>query len=107
MARVETERWVRDNGYCLACDSDELRPTAPNTPARDFECPVCAHPYELKASARPIGSRIVDGAYGSMMTRLRNNTAASFLLMRYSEVTWVDLPRRVATSVLVAHSCEA
>ena len=37
-ARVATERWVREHGYCLACESDVLRPTKANTPARDFEC---------------------------------------------------------------------
>ena len=84
-ARVETERWVAQYGYCLACDSDVLLPTAPNTPARDFECAVCSHPYELKASSKAFGSKIVDGAYGSMMSRLRENTAATFLLMRYSD----------------------
>ena len=89
-ARVETERWVREHGYCLACASDELRPTPPNTPARDFECPLCSHPYELKASAKAFGGKVVDGAYGSMMARLRENTAASFLLMRYSE-SWTPV----------------
>ncbi len=83
---MQTERWVSQHGYCLACDSDVLRPTPPNTPARDFECPVCAHPYELKASSKAFGSRIVDGAYGSMMARIHENTTATFLLMHYSEV---------------------
>ena len=83
LVRVETERWVAAHGYCLACESDRLRPTPPNTPARDFECDRCGHPYELKAGAKPFGSRIVDGAYGTMMRRIEEETAASFLLMRY------------------------
>ena len=83
MARVETERWVAANGYCLACESERLRATPANTPARDFECVNCGHPYELKAGAKPFGSRIVDGAYATMMRRIEDGSAASFLLMRY------------------------
>ena len=83
IARVETERWVAANGYCLACESNRLLPTKPNTPARDFECENCGHPYELKAGAKPFGSRIVDGAYNTMMRRIEDGSAASFLLMRY------------------------
>lgn len=83
IARVETERWVTANGYCLACESDRLLPTPPNTPARDFECGSCGHPYELKATSKPFGARIVDGAYSTMMRRIEDGSAASFLLMQY------------------------
>ena len=83
-ARIFTESWIAENGYCLACDSDRLISTSPNTKARDFECVTCGHPYELKSALRPFGSRVVDGAFVSMMGRINAGTLPTFLLMRYS-----------------------
>ena len=85
LARVLSESWVAEHGYCLACDSDRLLQTAANTQARDFECEVCRHPYELKSSVRPFGGKIVDGAFASMMRRIESKSVPSFLLLRYSE----------------------
>jgi len=86
-ARVITESWVKQNGYCLACESDRLIPTPANTQARDFECKRCGHPYEVKSAASPFGRRIVDGAYASMMRRIHTSTTPSFLLLQYTQ-TW-------------------
>jgi type II restriction enzyme len=86
-ARVITEAWVSNNGYCLACESDRLIPTSANTQARDFQCDKCGHPYELKSSSSPFGKRIVDGAYASMMRRINTSSMPSFLLMQYT-ATW-------------------
>jgi len=82
--RVITEAWIGQNGYCLACESDRLTATSANTQSRDFECPHCGHPYELKSSRSPFGTRVVDGAYSSMMRRIQNSTVPSFLLLQYS-----------------------
>jgi len=84
IARVMTESWVAENGYCLACDSDCILPTAANTQSRDFECKSCGHPYELKSGLRPFGTRVVDGAYVSMIRRIEAGCVSSFLLLRYS-----------------------
>jgi type II restriction enzyme len=83
LARISTESWVAENGYCLACESDRIVATRANTEARDFECSHCGHPYELKSSIRKFGNTLVDGAYDSMMRRLDSNTVASFLLLRH------------------------
>lgn len=92
LARVMTESWVAKNGYCLACDSDRILPTAVNTQARDFECQVCRHPYELKSTLRPFGNKIVDGAFASMIRRIESGSVPSLLLLRYSETsTVIDL----------------
>jgi type II restriction enzyme len=82
-ARVVTEAWVAANGYCVACSSDHLIQTPANTHARDFECDHCKQPYELKSSASTFGRRIVDGAYGTMITRIRNGTVPNLLLLQY------------------------
>ena len=84
IARVFTEAWVAENGYCLACDSERLLATARNTQARDFECAACGHPYELKSSTRALGSKVLCGAYAAMMRRVDTGTVPTFLLMRYA-----------------------
>lgn len=97
LARVFTENWIAQNGYCLACESDRILATKANTKARDFECNRCGHPYELKGSQKAFASTVVDGAYRSMIRRIESNTVASLLLMRYSLAT--QLP----TDLLVVH----
>ena len=89
-ARLMSEDWVARNGYCLACDSDRLRQTSTNTQARDFECIICGHPYELKSTLGRFGKQVADGAYSSMMRRIESSTAASFLLLEYSRVWTVS-----------------
>ena len=84
LARISTESWIANNGYCLACESDRIVATKANTEARDFECSHCGHPYELKSSTKRFGKTLVDGAYDSMMRRLDSNTVASFLLLRHT-----------------------
>jgi type II restriction enzyme len=57
---------------------------AANTPARDFLCESCGHPYELKATKQRCLARINDGAYDAMMRRIAELETPTFLLMRYS-----------------------
>ncbi len=89
MARVFTEGWIADNGYCLACETDRLLQTRANTQARDFECEKCRHPYELKSSIRPFREKVVDGAYASLMRRIETDSVPSFLLLRYTDAQTV------------------
>jgi type II restriction enzyme len=98
IARVTTEAWVASNGYCLACDANQIFPTKANTEARDFVCAICGHAYELKSSFRPNGLKIVDGAYASMMRRIQGGTVSSFLIMKYAK------PWAVIDLVAIHHS---
>ena len=82
-ARVITEAWIAENAYCVACSSERLLATAPNTKARDFECVCCGHPYELKSSSAGFGKRVVDGAYASMIARIREGSTPNLLLLHY------------------------
>ncbi len=82
--RVISEAWMAANGYCLACDSDTLARTANNTRARDFVCSFCKHPYELKSACGGFSSRIVDGAYETMMRSIVQGTGSTLLLLEYS-----------------------
>jgi type II restriction enzyme len=83
-ARRFSEAWWAKRGYCFNCGSEDLTQMPPNTPARDFICDECAHPYELKAKAGGAFIRVVDGAYGAMMKRIAALETPTFLLMRYS-----------------------
>jgi type II restriction enzyme len=83
-ARVVSEAWVLRNGYCLACDSDNLLPTVANTRSKDFICPKCSHGYELKSKRGGFGKRIPDGAFSAMMTTIREGRTPSFLLLEYT-----------------------
>jgi type II restriction enzyme len=96
-ARVVTEAWIERNGYCLACESDRLLPTAANTQARDFECDRCGHAYELKSGKSAFRTRVVNGSFASMMRRIDNATVPSLLLLRYSSEWRVE-------SLMAVHS---
>jgi type II restriction enzyme len=82
--RVITEAWFAGEGYCLNCMSNRLNPTIAGTVARDYLCPVCGQPYELKSGAGRIGTKVVDGAYGAMMGRIHEGLAPNLLLLRYT-----------------------
>jgi type II restriction enzyme len=83
-ARVITEAWYAMEGYCLNCASSRLEPTTAGTEFRDFECPVCGQPYELKSAARAHTRIVQDGGFDSMMRRIRAQEAPALMLMHYS-----------------------
>jgi type II restriction enzyme len=83
-ARVMSEAWVLKNGYCLACTADSLSPTVANTRTKDFFCPACLHGYELKSKQGPFGSRVVDGAYSSMLATIQGGRTPTLLLLEFS-----------------------
>lgn len=78
-----TECWFADFAYCLSCGSNRLDRTKVNTPARDYLCPKCESPYELKSSVSKLGRRIVDGAYKTMMERITASEAPTLMMLRY------------------------
>jgi type II restriction enzyme len=80
--RVMTERWVEDSGFCPSC-GEHLRRFEQNRPVADFYCTACPEEYELKATGSALGQRIVDGAYATMIRRLKANNNPNFFLLRY------------------------
>ncbi len=89
-ARVITEDWVLRNAYCLACCRNDLRATAPNTPAQDFVCTSCDSTYELKSTRRRTHHKVVDGAYIAMMRRIQTGTVPNIMLLRYGADWRID-----------------
>ncbi len=105
-ARRWTEDWAAANLYCPACDADSLAALPNNAPVADLECSACDEQYELKSSKRSFGRKVVDGAYATMMTRLRSRQNPSLLLLNYdAEDLSVDnlivIPRRLFTPELI------
>ena len=82
-ARVLTESWVASNIYCPACGID-IKKYESNRPVADFYCTRCTEEYELKSKTKSIGSKIVDGAYKTMLERLASNNVPSLFLLSYS-----------------------
>jgi type II restriction enzyme len=62
-----------------------LRATAANTKATDFICPECEHSYELKAFRNRPKRRLVDGAYSAIMTRIRNGSVPTLMMLERNE----------------------
>ncbi len=80
--RVLTESWVRDEIFCPSCGKG-LNQCKNNRPVSDFYCPTCQEEYELKSKKNSIGSKIVDGAYSSMIERLLSNNNPNLFLLNY------------------------
>jgi type II restriction enzyme len=83
IARVITEHWCAENLYCAACRAERLIQAAANTRAIDFRCPDCTETYQVKSQRLLNLSRLVDGAYGAMLTAVRQNTAPNLVIVNY------------------------
>jgi type II restriction enzyme len=84
-ARVISETWFSQNIYCLACESNCVARTTPNTSATDFLCKTCGHRYELKTFTKRPPRSLVDGAYASLIARVNASTAPTLCLLGRSE----------------------
>ena len=59
--------------------------TAPNTKAVDFRCVICKETYQLKSQKHLNITRVVDGAYATMLAAVQQNAAPNLLILNYSE----------------------
>ncbi len=84
IARVLTESWVKQNVYCPSCGNNELDQFDNNSPVADFLCIACKSEYELKSKKDSFTTRIVDGAYRSMIERLNSENNPHFFFLHYS-----------------------
>lgn len=87
-ARVVTEGWAERNLFCPSCPANRVSPLPPNSRAVDFECNRCAHRFQLKGKSSPITSKVIDGAYDTLMTALNSDTVPSLLLLEYDRTAW-------------------
>jgi type II restriction enzyme len=84
--RVMTEHWVSHSTFCPNC-GNVLSQFANNKPVADFYCKNCSEEYELKSKHGNMGSKIVDGAYSTMIERLVSSNNPNFFFLTYNKVT--------------------
>src|SRR5271165_4899639 len=90
IARVVSEAWLANNGYCLACDANSLKRSPANTKCTDFVCDGCSHRYELKTFRKRPGRSLPDGAFSSLMGRIREGSAPTLFLLQRSDSWSID-----------------
>ena len=83
-ARVLTERWVHESIFCPNCGHLEINKYPNNQPVADFFCSNCKEDYELKSKRDSVGTKIVDGAYRTMIERLQSSNNPNFFFLNYS-----------------------
>ena len=83
--RVMSEDWTSKYLYCPSCNAINLSIFPNNTPVGDFYCSQCTEEYELKSKKGAFGSRIVDGAYEKMISRISSNQNPNFLFLSYDK----------------------
>ena len=81
--RVLTEQWVDDSIFCPNCGQLDINKYPNNQPVADFYCSNCKEEYELKSKQSTIGTKIVDGAYRTMLERLTSSNNPNFFLLNY------------------------
>jgi type II restriction enzyme len=81
--RVLSEHWVDKSVFCPNCGCLNMNQYPNNQPVADFYCSNCNENYELKSKQKSIGLKIVDGAYRTMLERLRSNENPNLFLLSY------------------------
>lgn len=81
--RVLTEAWVDNAIYCPNCGHLDIDKYPNNQPVADFFCSNCKEEYELKSKKDSVGSKVVDGAYRTMIERLQSSNNPNFFLLNY------------------------
>ena len=82
--RILTEDWVDKQIYCPNCGQSSVSKYENNRPVADFFCSSCLEEYELKSKKNSVGTKIVDGAYRTMIERLQSANNPNFFLLNYN-----------------------
>ena len=82
-ARVLTEKWVHKSVFCPNCGHLDIDKYPNNQPVADFYCSNCKEDYELKSKKDSVGTKIVNGAYRTMIKRLQDSNNPNFFLLNY------------------------
>lgn len=82
--RVLTEHWVDSSIFCPNCGHLDIDKYPNNQPVADFFCSNCKEDYELKSKEGNMGTKIVDGAYRTMIERLQSANNPNFFLLDYN-----------------------
>ncbi|MFG6379555.1 MAG: restriction endonuclease [Lachnospiraceae bacterium] len=82
--RVMSEHWVENNIFCPCCGNSHIIKLENNKPAADFQCDNCKEVYELKSKKGKMGKKISDGAYLTMIERIKSIDNPNLFLLNYS-----------------------
>ena len=88
MARRLTENWVERNMFCPVCGNPILSHYENNRPVADFYCGCCHSDFELKSlenSNGVLSKKINDGAYDTMISRIKSYNNPNFFFMNYAD----------------------
>lgn len=83
--RILSESWVAAHAYCPLCAAQPLHSFNNNKPVADFYCHHCGEEYELKSKQAKLSNVIADGAYQSMMARIKSDNNPNFFFLTYSK----------------------
>ena len=86
-ARVLTEDWLYNNVFCPICGNEILSHFEANRPVADFICKSCQAEFELKSKQSnkgEIGSKIMDGAFNTMIERITSQNNPNFFFLTYA-----------------------
>lgn len=81
--RVLTEAWVDNSIFCPNCGRLDIDKYPNNQPVADFYCSNCREEYELKSKQSSMGTKVLDGAYRTMLERLTSSNNPNFFLLNY------------------------
>lgn len=87
IARVLTEHWLENQGYCPNC-AGRLSKFANNQPVADFYCANCQEEFELKSKNGNLGKKIRDGAFATMCQRIESTNNPNFFFLSYDNTSW-------------------
>ena len=106
-ARVMSESWLAANLYCPGCGHRPLGRFANGKPVADFFCSQCKEQFELKSKAGvTVGANVPDGAYQTMLARIRSDENPSFFFLAYRKTDYfvrqlVLVPRHFITTEMI------
>jgi type II restriction enzyme len=85
---VLSEDWVDQQIYCPNCGQRDIDKYRNNKPVADFFCKHCTEDYELKSKNGPFETKVLDGAYQTMITRLRDAHNPNLFLLNYDALRY-------------------
>lgn len=104
IVRETTERWALENFYCVSCGSS-LESYSTNTPVYDFHSPECHEKFQLKASKKPFGIKVLDSEYNKALNSIMKNEFPSLILLHYDSSMWKVRDLGVIHRACITPSC--
>lgn len=85
--RVMSEAWVGKSMFCPSCGNG-LIPAKKNEKACDFLCSNCQEEFELKSKSPKISTKIVNGAYATLMKRVASKNNPNLYVLQYDKMSY-------------------